>query len=107
MTLRYLGIMIFGLLAIACILGKSYDQRGRAPMDDMASIADAGSYFLAKPRWKPNRDAKFVLIDTSLLTTDVLIFMLFGIVVPFGYLTPFFLIPRKCFGLVNLWCKNK
>ncbi|KAI8581021.1 hypothetical protein K450DRAFT_234252 [Umbelopsis ramanniana AG] len=68
MTLRYLGIMVFGLLAIACIL--------------------------AKPRWNPKSDSKFVLIDTSLLTTDVLIFMLFGIVVPFGYLTPFFLIPQ-------------
>jgi hypothetical protein len=33
MTLRYLGIMIFGLLAIACVLGKSYDQTGSAPKD--------------------------------------------------------------------------
>lgn len=76
-------------------------------MYDMASITDAGSHFLAKPRWSPKNDTKFVLIDTSLLTTDVLIFMLFGIVVPFGYLTPFFLIPRKLFGLVKSLCKNK
>jgi hypothetical protein len=71
------------------------------------AIADTGFDFLAKPRWNPKNNTKFVLVDTSLLTTDVLIFMLFGIVVPFGYLTPFFLIPRKCFGLVNLWCKYK
>ncbi|KAH8552001.1 major facilitator superfamily domain-containing protein [Umbelopsis sp. PMI_123] len=68
MTLRYLGIFIFGLLAIACVL--------------------------AKARWTPKKDGKLVLIDTSLLTTDMLIFMLFGIVVPFGYLTPYFLIPQ-------------
>ncbi|KAG2184032.1 hypothetical protein INT44_009043 [Umbelopsis vinacea] len=67
MALRYLGIMVFGLLVIACAL--------------------------AKPRWKVKTDSKFVLIDTSLLTTDVMIFLLFGIVVPFGYLTPFFLLP--------------
>lgn len=68
MALRYLGILVFGLLAIATVLCKA--------------------------RWPPKKDAKFVFIDTSILTTDVFIFMGFGILVPFGYLTPFFLVPQ-------------
>ncbi|GAB5588733.1 hypothetical protein Unana1_03633 [Umbelopsis nana] len=77
MTLRYLGIIIFGLLAIACVLAKS--------------------------RWPPKKDGKIVIIDTSLLTTDVVIFMCFGVVVPFGYLTPFFLVPAygASFGVTS------
>jgi hypothetical protein len=56
MTLRYLGIMVFGLLAIACMLGKSYDQESsmeESSMDDIRSIADVGKYSLSQAKMEP------------------------------------------------------
>ncbi|KAH8548379.1 major facilitator superfamily domain-containing protein [Umbelopsis sp. PMI_123] len=67
MTLRYLGIIIFVLLIVACIL--------------------------ARPRWPALSLAKLSIFDGSLLTTDFMIFMCFGVFIPFAYFTVFFLLP--------------
>ncbi|OZJ02607.1 hypothetical protein BZG36_04280 [Bifiguratus adelaidae] len=67
-TLRYLGIMGFGILGISTLL--------------------------AKPRLRlVFRGSPFKIIDTSLLTKQMGIILFFGSTICWGYLVPFFLLP--------------
>ncbi|KAI8391116.1 major facilitator superfamily domain-containing protein [Radiomyces spectabilis] len=65
-ALRAMGGMGFGILCIATALAFS--------------------------RWKPPGD-RFVIIDRSLINFHFCILLLFGLIVPFGYVAPFFLTP--------------
>ncbi|ORZ08106.1 major facilitator superfamily domain-containing protein [Absidia repens] len=68
-ALRVMGATIFGLLCIATAL--------------------------AKARFKPSASARpwWALVDTSLLGKQFNLFVLFCLLVPFGFLPPFFLAP--------------
>ncbi|KAI8092534.1 major facilitator superfamily domain-containing protein [Halteromyces radiatus] len=68
-ALRVLGAFMFTLLTIATILANS--------------------------RWKPKSNGRpwYALVDRSLLGPQFNLFLLFCLLVPFGYLAPFFLMP--------------
>ncbi|CAO3599801.1 unnamed protein product [Absidia cylindrospora] len=68
-ALRVLGAMIFGLLCIATALAMS--------------------------RFKPSASKRpwYALVDTSLLGTQFNLLVLFAFLVPFGYISAFFLMP--------------
>ncbi|GAB5588732.1 hypothetical protein Unana1_03632 [Umbelopsis nana] len=67
LTLRYLAIICFVMLITGCAL--------------------------ARARWPPTGFKSITFIDRSLLTTDFIIFMSYGFLVIFCYLTPFYLLP--------------
>ncbi|KAI8581020.1 hypothetical protein K450DRAFT_279412 [Umbelopsis ramanniana AG] len=68
MTLRYLGIICWVLLMVACAL--------------------------ARIRWPATGLKNYQWIDTSILTFDFVIYMFFGGTVIISYATPFFLLPQ-------------
>ncbi|KAI9286082.1 major facilitator superfamily domain-containing protein [Umbelopsis sp. AD052] len=68
MALRYLGIMCWVLLMVACAL--------------------------ARIRWPATGLKNYHWIDTSILTTNFVIYMFFGGTVIISYATPFFLLPQ-------------
>ncbi|CAO3660979.1 unnamed protein product [Umbelopsis ramanniana] len=68
MSLRYLGIICWVLNMVACAL--------------------------ARIRWPATGLKNFQFLDTSIITVDFIIYMLFGATVIISYATPFFLLPQ-------------
>lgn len=101
-SLRYLGIIGFAIMAIGILLSKPRSSFGVKYISRLINFLLTLVY-TGKPKYEmPRTNKGLVLVNTSLLTLPMCLLLLFSFLVPFGYLVPFYLIPSRV--LFNLFC---